>query len=404
MKQGGQPLAGVRVLDLGQIITAPLTSMMLGDLGAEVIKLENAEGGDPFRAFRGGRYSPYFMAYNRGKRSITIDLRKPAGKEVGLALVRWADVLVENFRAGVMDRLGLDRKTLVAANPRLVHASITGFGADGPYADRPAFDTVGMALSGMGSLFFDPADPKVVGPTITDNVTGMYAAYGVLGALYERDRTGVGRHVEVNMLESAIAFMPDAFAVVDQYQLDMQPSTRPSSSQSYALSCADGKMVALHLSSQEKFWEGLVRAIERPDLGADPRFKTRMDRVAHFEVLRAELARTFATRPRAAWLARLADADVPFAPVNRLAEVPDDPQVRHLGTFTTLTHPVEGRQQAIQRVVQIDGARGPIERAAPTLGEHTDEVLALLGYDAAAISRLREANVLGLQPQSLLPG
>ena len=199
-------LNGVRVLDLGQMITGPLTARLLADMGASVVKIENPEGGDLFRAFRGGRYGGSFISYNRNKRSLTLNLRHAEGKAIALKLIAQADVLVENFRPEVMARLGLDRDTLAVVNPRLIHASITGFGADGPYAQRPAYDTVGIALSGMGSLFFDPEDPQVCGPTLADNVTGMTACQGILGALYERSRTGSGCRVEVNMVEAMIAF------------------------------------------------------------------------------------------------------------------------------------------------------------------------------------------------------
>ncbi len=390
----GYPLEGVRVLELGQIITAPLAGMMLADLGAQVIKIENPHGGDPFRSFRGGQYSPHFTAYNRNKRSITLNLQHAEGKAIALKLVAGTDVLLENFRPDVMGRLGLDAVTLAAANPRLIHASITGFGAGGPYVERPAFDTVGMALSGMGSLFFDSDDPQVRGPTIVDNVSGMYTSYGILGALFERVRTGKGRRIEVNMLEAAIAFMPDPFANFHQLDMPQGPASRSSASQSYALRCSDGKMVAIHLSSPEKFWEGLTRAMGRPDLRSAPRFATRMDRMQHYQALREELAKTFLTRPRDEWIRLLAAEDVPSAPVYDLSEVEQDPQVRHLETFYAMTHPEQGPQIGIHRPVRIDGERGPTDAAAPTLGEHTAAVLRELGYGEEEVVRLRGSGVI----------
>jgi formyl-CoA transferase len=388
------PLDGVRVLELGQIITAPLAGMMLADLGADVLKIENPEGGDPFRAFRGGAYSPHFTAYNRNKRSMTLNLRAREGRDIALRLIERADVLLDNFRPDVLPRLGLGPAVLQRTNPRLIHASITGFGADGPYVERPAFDTVGVALSGMGSLFFDAEHPDVRGPTIVDNVSGMYAAYGILGALYERARTGAGRRVEVNMLEAAIAFMPDPFANYHQLGLPQGPYSRSSSSQSYALRCTDGKLIAVHLSSLQKFWQGLVRAIERPELETDPRFLTRMDRLANYLVLRGELAASFAKRDRADWMARLAAEDVPFAPVNDVSDVASDPQVQHLGVFHELEHPTQGRQKAIRRPVRIDREREPLCAAAPTLGEHTERVLADLGIGKEECERLRGGGVV----------
>lgn len=387
-------LQGVRILELGQIITAPLAGMMLADFGADVLKVENPEGGDPFRAFRGGQYSAHFTAYNRNKRSITLNLRHVDGKAIAIKLIEKADVLLENFRPDVMGRLGLDWPTLSRINPRLIHASITGFGADGPYADRPAFDTVGVALSGMGSLFFDPDEPQVRGPTIVDNVSGMYASYGILGALYERERSGRGRRIEVNMLEAAMAFMPDPFANFNQSGIEQGPYSRSSSSQSYAMRCADGKLIAVHLSSPEKFWQGLVRAMAREELERDPRFVDRMHRMEHYQALRSELAEVFATRPRAQWIDRLTAEDVPFAPVNAVSEVERDPQVQHLGTFYEMAHPSKGPQKGIHRPVHIDGKRGPLRCAAPVLGEHTEIVLRELGYTDDDIGRFRAAGAV----------
>ncbi len=390
----GHPLEAVRVLELGQIITAPLAGMMLADLGAQVIKIENPSGGDPFRSFRGGQYSAHFTAYNRNKRSITLNLQHAEGKAIALKLIAGADVLLENFRPDVMARIGLDTATLAATNPRLIHASITGFGTGGPYVERPAFDTVGMALSGMGSLFFDPDDPQVRGPTIVDNVSGMYTSYGILGALFERVRTGKGRRIEVNMLEAAIAFMPDPFANFHQLGIPQGPYSRSSASQSYALRCSDDKLIAIHLSSPDKFWQGLTRAMARPDLGRDPRFVTRMDRMQNYQTLREELAKTFPSRTRDEWVRLLAAEDVPSAPVYDLSEVEEDPQVRHLATFYPMTHPTQGPQIGIHRPVRIDGARGPTDAAAPTLGEHTAEVLKEYGYGEEEVARLRGSGVV----------
>lgn len=370
-----KPLAGIRVLELGALITAPLCAMLLADLGADVVKIENPQGGDSFRPAQGKLYSPRFAAYNRGKRSVALDLASEAGRSTLLSLARRSDVLIENFRPDVMQRLGLAWDVLHAANPRLVHCSITGFGPDGPYADRPAFDAVGLAMSGIASLFLDPANPELMGPTITDNVTGMYACYGILGALFERERSGAGRHVEVNMLESSIAFMPDPFANAIMGGQTMDRLTRVSASQSYALTCADGKMLAIQLSTQEKFWTGLLAAIERPELAADPRFVDRDRRVANYVALRALLREAFAKRTRAQWYARLEQHDVPFAPVHTLTEVVADEQVAHLGTFYRMHHPTEGELTAIHSPVRIDGHRVDAELPPPALGEHTTAVL-----------------------------
>ena len=387
-------LKGVRVVELSTVITAPLTGLMLADLGAEVVKVEHPQGGDPFRNFRGGRYSPNFVAYNRGKRSIQLDLRTEAGRSILLKLVARADILLENYRPGVLDKLGLGDDALRAANARLIHCSITGFGATGPYSARPAYDNVAVALSGILSLQLDPDHPQSSGPTIADNATGMFACYGILGALYERERSGRGHRVDVNMLEAAIAFVPDPFANYTRAGIVSDRLTRVAASQSFAFRCGDGKLLAVHLSSQPKFFEAMAAALERPDLVRDERFATRDLRIANYGELTRVLAEIVATKPRAHWMSVLEANDVPFAPVQSLPDVLEDPQVRHLGTFYQQRHPSEGEITAIHRPVLIDGAREQRALPAPTLGEHTDEVLAELGYDKDEIAKLRAASVI----------
>ena len=386
-------LRGVRVVELSTVITAPLTGLMLADLGADVLKVEPPQG-DPFRTFRGGHYSPNFVAYNRGKRSMKLDLRAAAGRSILLELLAAADVLLENYRPGIMERLGLAPDVLEAANPRLIHCSITGFGGSGPYSARPAYDNVAVALSGVLSLQLDPEHPQSSGPTIADNATGMFAAYGILGALYERERSGRGRRVDVNMLEAGIAFIPDPFANYTRAGILSDRLTRVAASQSFAFRCGDGKLLAVHLSSQPKFFEAIAAAFERPDLLHDERFATRDLRIENYEALTRTFADIVAKRPRAHWMTVLEANDVPFAPVNNLADVLDDPQVRHLNTFYRQEHPTEGEIIAIHRPVLIDGARDERALPAPTLGEHTDAVLAELGYDESEIAKLRAASVI----------
>ncbi|SHJ90156.1 formyl-CoA transferase [Roseomonas rosea] len=376
----GSLLPGIRVIELTTMITGSLAGMMLADLGADVVKVENPEGGDPFRSFRGGLYSPHFCAYNRNKRSVALDLRAPDGKAALQALIAASDVLIVNFRPGVLERLGFTDARLAEINPRLIACHISGFGAGGPYAHRPAYDAVAQALSGMSSLFLDPEEPRIAGPTVSDNVTGHYACYGILGALLARERTGEGRRVDVNMLESTLAFMPDPFGYYTQLGIVSDPQLRARTSQSYAFRCGDGRLVAIHLSSQEKFWRQFVDLVGLPELLEDPLCATRSLRLENYEHIRRLAAPVFGGRELGAWLDALAETDLPYAPVYGVEEVLDDPQVRHLGSFVDLSHPEMGPLKAIRRPVLYDGSRDDQPQAPPPmLGEHTKEVLSELG-------------------------
>ncbi len=380
------PLEGIRVLELTTMITGPLAGMMLADLGADNIKIENPDGGDLFRTFRGGNYSPYFCAYNRNKRSIAVDLQSATGHAMLIDLVKTADVLIENFRPGVMDRLDLSFEKLIEVNPGLIYCSITGFGPDGPYKDRPSYDAVSQALSGMSSLFIDDS-AKITGPTITDNMTGIFACYGILGALVERAQTGRGRKVETNMLSAAVAFIPDPFLMMSMLGMEVGALTRVQASQSYVLRCEEGKLVAVHLSSQIKFWEAIQKALGREDLGQDQRFKDRSGRIDNYLALAAEFNATTATRPSHHWMAQFQAHDIPHAPVNSLAEAMADPQVRHLDTFRELKPAKRDGFATIRRPVWFDGSREdqPFQ-PPPELDEHAVEILSELGWDGEKIA------------------
>lgn len=388
------PLAGVKVLELTTMITGPLAGQLLADLGASVIKVEARDGGDPFRSHSGGSYGGHFLAYNRSKRSLTLDLKAAEGSQAFKDLVSTSDVLIENFRPGVLERLGLPDDILRSLNPRLIHTSITGFGQNGPYRDRPSFDAVAQALSGVLAQFIDPKHPQPAGPTLSDNITGFYAAYAVLGALYQRQRSGHGCRIDTSMLEATIAFAPDAFVNLQRHGSLSGQLSRMSVSQSYAFRCSDGKLIVIHLSSPTKFWESLNEALGRTDLLAHPSFAKRQDRIANYELLRDELAKTFSSRPRAEWAARLEAADVPYAPVYDAGEVSHDPQIEHLQIFQTLTHPLEGDVSTVAPPVRFDGTRPSKLRAPPILGEHTEEILRELGRSNEQIAELRAKKVI----------
>ncbi|MEO5669491.1 MAG: CoA transferase [Ramlibacter sp.] len=367
-------LKDVRVLEQGTFITGPACGMMLGDLGADVIKVEQPGSGDPFRAFKGGLYSPHFQTYNRNKRSITLNTKTAQDRDKLYELVKTADVYIQNFRPGVAEQLGVGEQQLRELNPRLVYCSISGFGATGPSAARPSYDTVAQAASGYLKLLVNPANPRVVGPAIADAVTGFYAAYGVLGALYERSRTGHGRKVEVSMLEAMAHWNLDAFTHYYSAGEVMGPFSRPRVSQSYVMECKDGKWVALHMSSPEKFWQGLANAIERPQLFQDSRFATRDARIDNQEAMIEVLSERFATRKRTDWCNRLLAEDVPHAPMYDTSEAQEDPQAKHLQLLVSAQHPTMGEFRTVRPPVSFDGERSLSVRPPPTLGEHNGEI------------------------------
>ena len=367
-----RPLAGIRVIELGAVITGPYAGSLLAELGAEVVKIERPDGGDPFRSFLGGTYSPHFQAYNKNKKSVVLDLSAEEERAVLRDMVANADVLLDNFRPGVLGRLGLDDDTVEKLNPGIVRCSITGFGSKGPYSARPAYDAVAQSLAGIAGLFVDPENPRLTGPTISDNVTGMYAALGILAALMERERTGKGKRVEVNMLEASIAFIPDPFAF-DDNGMTVTRTTRVAASQSYAVRCRDGKGLALHLSSLPKFWDALCEAIGQEDLRTDPRFETRALRYENYPVLAERLVEIFAERDRAAWIERLERFDIPFAPINSIPETVADPQVQALGTFYDSEASDGTAVRSIHCPIWFDGERTDPQGSPPLLGENTAE-------------------------------
>ena len=301
------------VLEVASFIAGPYAGMLLADLGATVIKVEAPGEGDPFRGWDSGGDAPVFWAYNHSKQSITLNLRTPAALDIMRQLISTADVLLENMRPGVMQRLGLGYDAVSALNPRLVYASVTGFGSSGPYRDRPAYDGIGQALSGLLSLLSERTVVQPTGPNFSDSLAGLFAAYGILGALVARGQTGTGQHVETSLVAASLAFLVAPATETLAGAPAPGPMGRPTASQTYAWLASDGLALTVHLSSPPKFWEGLARAVDRAELLEDPRFKTRQARRAHYRELRDELAVVFRTRPRQVWLERLSAHDVPCA-------------------------------------------------------------------------------------------
>jgi len=372
----GGVLNGIRVIEQGTFITGPCAGMMLADLGADVIKVESPDG-DPYRNYRGDHYSPHFQAYNRNKRSIVLDLKEPTERVLFDSLVREADVFIQNFRPGTAARLGAGSDRLKTINPRLIYTSISGFGSSGPYTERPSYDSVAQALSGFLSVVVDPSRPRFLGPALADAITGIYAAYGILGALVQRGRSGQGVLVEVSMLEAMAHFAIEPFAAF--FALDTTPtsSDRPRLAQAYILHTADGRLIAIHLSSLDKFWNGLLAALDAPELASDERFRLRLARIENYDLLNAELDQRFSRRDLAHWIERLGRHDVPYAPINTMDEVVHDPQVEHLGLIVPVA-PAHGASRSVRPPVQFGGIRATSVRAAPLLNEHGDSIRAAI--------------------------
>ncbi len=370
-----RPLHDVTVLEMGTFITGPAAGMLLADLGADVIKVERPDGGDPFRAFRGGLYSPHFQTYNRNKRSVTLDTRDADDRSKFDAMIANADVFIQNFRPGIAAKLQVDFERLQRINPALIYCSISGFGSSGPDRDRPAFDTVAQAASGFLRLLVNPENPRVVGPALADAITGFYAAQGVLAALHERASTGVGRLVEVSMFESMCHFNLDDFTHYLSAGEVMGPYSRPHVSQSYVFECADGKWLALHMSSPPKFWQNLAEAVGHPEMLQRPEFESRDARIANYEQVLAYLAPIFATRPRDSWSTELTAREVPNAPVYSSPEVLQSEQAKHLGLLVETDDAPEGTFRTIRSPLSFDGEWATDVVAPPTLGQHNECIL-----------------------------
>lgn len=371
-------LDGIRVVEFANYVSGPYAGMLLGDFGAEVIKVESPDGGDPFRGWGRIEYSPTFGSVNRNKKSVVLDLKSEGGLAAARALVRTADVLIENFRIGTMERLGLGYEVVSRDNPGLVWCSITGFGSSGPYASHPGYDTLGQSLGGLLSLLTDLDQPRPTGLSLSDHLSGITACNGVLAALVARGRTGHGQRIDTSLLEATVSFCGENAARFFEAGKAPNRATRTHQAQVYAFTAADGKPFVLHLSTPTKFWQALAQVAGRPQWLDDPRFATKEARGRHYDVLQAELAAIFKTDSRAAWLAKLQAADVPAAALNTLDEVFDDPQVRHLGLRQDVPHKRIGSVGLVRNGVRMSATPPQIRSAAPELGEHTGEILSAL--------------------------
>jgi crotonobetainyl-CoA:carnitine CoA-transferase CaiB-like acyl-CoA transferase len=394
------PLSGVRVIDLTSVVSGPFATMFLADQGADVVKVEPL-GGDITRRSRQsvdptGQFSALFISTNRGKRSIALDIKQPKGAEILRKLIARADVLVQNFRPQVMERLGLGEPAMRALNPRLIYVSISGAGDSGPYADKRIYDPIIQGLSGFADVQADAKTrrPQMIRTIVADKTTSVVTAQAVASALYAREKTGKGQHVKVAMLDVMIAYLwPEAmmqYTVVGQEASAADPNARPD----LIFQTLDGYVTVGTISDSE--WQGFCRAAESPGLAEDKRFNTPGGRSANATERIHLMADILAKRTTADWLVRLDEADVPCAPVLRRGEVMANEQVVARGLIKEFDHPGIGRVRQPKPAAEFSDTPSRAPSPAPVIGEHGEEILGELGYDAREIACLASDKVVRL--------
>ncbi|MDG2239493.1 MAG: CoA transferase [Longimicrobiales bacterium] len=396
-------LSGVRVVELSHIMAGPVCGLLLGDLGADVIKVERLPNGDGTRGFvppdvKGE--SAAFMMLNRGKRGVAVDLRSEEGRSVVRRLVKDADVIIENFRAGTMEKMGLGYDDLSAINEKLVYCQITGFGSTGPMSNRGGFDLIAQGYSGLMSVTGEGPGraPVKVGAPVTDITAGILAALGVVSALFERERTGKGQHVDTSLFEAGITqtFWQSAIALASGVSPGPMGSAHPLAAPYQTFPTTDGWINVG--ASNEATWTRLTQALNAAELHEDPRFSTNPDRMAHLDELVRVLAPHFLKRSTESWLERLQDAGVPAGPIASVGEMIENPQTKARGMVIDVEHSSLGLVRSLGFPVKMSGS-GPKEdaeplRGAPLLGEHTRQVLAEAGFTGMEVDRLIGAEIV----------
>ena len=392
------PLAGYRVLELAHLVAGPLCGLYLADMGADVIKIEAPGAGDASRTAYGTQYdgeSAVFITVNRNKRSVAIDLARPEGRAAFERLVASADVVVEAYRGGVAERLGIDWARLAPINPRLVYCSLSAFGPDGPWRDKPGVDMLVQAMGGLMAVMGEPDGPPVLcGAPVLDTIGALMAGQGVVTALLHRERTGEGQRLDVSLLNGTLLAHAARLSI---FLATGEEPGRWGSGHPYivpfqAFQASDGWVyVAVWV---DRLWAPFCEAIGEPALAVDPRYATRADRLDRRAELGERLAKIFGGGTVAQWMARLEAHDVLCAPVNRYADLPNDAQVRATGMLVEQDHPRAGRFRTLDTPIRFSRTPGTIRTPAPALGEHTEAVLTEAGLTPAEISSLRGAGVI----------
>jgi formyl-CoA transferase len=389
--QASSALSRLRVLDLSRVRAGPVCARHFADFGADVIKVETAGDED----LGGARHGSDFQNLHRNKRSIAIDLKSPAGKNVFLTLVRTADVVIENYRPDVKDRLGIDYASLREINPRIILASISGFGQDGPYRDRPGFDQIAQGLCGIMSVTgFAGQGPMRAGAAVADVTAGLQAALGIMTAIVERETTGEGQWVQSNLLQAGLTLLDFQAA---RYTMDGQVppqvgNDHPTSMPTSAYRTADGFINVA--ASGSAIWKRLCDAIGRPDLLSDPRFASAQGRATHRTALAEEINAVLASRPSLEWVESLNAAGVPCGPIHAMDEVFADAQVRHLNAAVAVEHPTLGTLNILNQAIKLSRTPGAVVTATPERGEHSDEILGEIGLSAAQVAELRASGAI----------